>query len=57
MNSNKDYKQIVEEFIYDFPICEFYFLTPDELIFSDKVRIICEQQCPITASHGHALRG
>ncbi|NLL38213.1 MAG: DUF2284 domain-containing protein [Clostridiales bacterium] len=46
MNSNKDYKQIVEEFIYDFPICEFYFLTPDELIFSDKVRIICEQQCP-----------
>jgi predicted metal-binding protein len=45
MNNEKDYKEIVEEFIYDYPVCEFYYLTPDDLIFSDKVRFICEQEC------------
>lgn len=45
MNNEKDYTDIVETFIYDYPVCEFYYLTPDELIFSDKVRFICEQEC------------
>ncbi len=43
--SNRDYKELVEAFIYDYPVCEFYYLTPDDLIFSDKVRYICEHEC------------
>ena len=43
---SNDYKDIIETFIYDYPVCELYYLTLDDLIFSDKVRIICEQECP-----------
>ncbi len=46
INSEKDFKETIEEFIYDYPVCEFYYLRPDELIFSDKVRYICEHECP-----------
>lgn len=46
MNGEKNYKKIVDEFIYDYPVCEFYFVKPDELVFSDKVRYICEHECP-----------
>ncbi|UWG96457.1 DUF2284 domain-containing protein [Dehalobacter sp. DCM] len=46
MNVEKDYKDIIEGFIYDYPICEFFYLGRDELIFSDKVRTICEHECP-----------
>jgi predicted metal-binding protein len=35
----------IEEFIYDYPVCEFALLTPCELNFSDKVRYICEHEC------------
>jgi predicted metal-binding protein len=45
MNMGKCFKERVEEFIYEYPVCEFYFLTPDDLIFSDKVRYICEHEC------------
>lgn len=43
---NMDYKEIIESFIYDYPVCEFYYLKPDALIFSDRVRFICEHDCP-----------
>ncbi|SHI23168.1 Predicted metal-binding protein [Sporobacter termitidis DSM 10068] len=46
MNGEKDYKGIIEGFIYDYPVCEFYYLEPRNLIFSDKVRYICEHECP-----------
>ncbi len=46
MNIQKDYKEIIDGFIYDYPICEFYYLGLDDLIFSDKVRYICENECP-----------
>ncbi len=46
MNSTKDAMQLIETFIYNHPVCEFATLTPDELIFSDKVRFICEKECP-----------
>lgn len=39
------YQEIIEEFIYDYPILEFYYLNREELIFSDKVRYICEHEC------------
>ncbi|PKM71538.1 MAG: hypothetical protein CVU91_13335 [Firmicutes bacterium HGW-Firmicutes-16] len=32
--------------MYDYHICEFYYLGLDDLIFSDKVRYICEDECP-----------
>ena len=40
-----NYKDIIESFIYDYPICELHYLNVDELIFSDKVRYICEHEC------------
>ena len=46
MSNAKDYKEIIEGFIGDFPICEFYFLRLEDLIFSEKVRYICEHECP-----------
>lgn len=46
MSEQKPYEQLVEEFVFDYPICEYYFLEPGELIFSDKVRYICEHDCP-----------
>lgn len=42
---NNGCKEIIENFIYDYPVCEFYYLSPDDLIFSDKVRYICEHDC------------
>jgi predicted metal-binding protein len=41
-----DYKETIESFIYDYPFCEFYYLEQGDLIFSDKVRVICETECP-----------
>ena len=38
-------ERIIEEFIYDYPICEFYHITKNDLVFSDKVRYICEHEC------------
>ena len=46
MSNEKDYKAIIEGFIYDYPVCEFYYIGLDDLIFSDKVRYICEHECP-----------
>ncbi|NLO49123.1 MAG: DUF2284 domain-containing protein [Clostridiales bacterium] len=44
--NNKTINKIIEEFIYAYPVCEFACLTPGELNFSDKVRYICERECP-----------
>lgn len=38
-------ERIIEEFIYDYPVCEFYHIKKDDLVFSDKVRYICEHEC------------
>ena len=44
MNS-EEYKEIIEKFICDYPICEYYYITFKDLVFSDKVRYICENAC------------
>jgi predicted metal-binding protein len=44
--NTENYVNIIESFIYDYPVCEFYYLKPSDLIFSDKVRYICEKDCP-----------
>jgi predicted metal-binding protein len=46
MSGDKGFQESIDEFIYAYPVCEFYYLTPDNLIFSDKVRTICELGCP-----------
>ena len=35
----------LEEFIYNYPICEFYSIKHSDLFFSEKVRYICENEC------------
>lgn len=44
-------KEIIENTILQYPICEYYFGKRDELIFSDKVWYICEQDCE---RYGHS---
>ena len=36
----------IEEKITQFPICEYAFIRPEEIPFSEKVRYICETECP-----------
>ena len=36
----------IEEVLSGFPICEYAFLRPEELPFSEKVRYICRTECP-----------
>ena len=43
--------EIIESFIYRYPVLEFYLLTPGDLIFSEKVRFICENECE---HYGHS---
>ncbi|MCC8137314.1 MAG: DUF2284 domain-containing protein [Clostridiales bacterium] len=44
-------KEIIENTILQYPICEYYFGKTEELIFSDKVWYICEQDCE---RYGHS---
>jgi predicted metal-binding protein len=45
MSGEKDFKEIIDDFINEYPICEYYYLRPEDLIFSDKVRYVCEHEC------------
>lgn len=45
------YQEMIEEFIYDYPILEFYYFNREDLIFSEKVRFICENECE---HYGHS---
>lgn len=36
----------IEEIISEFPVCEFGFLNPDEIIYTERTQIICRQECP-----------
>lgn len=35
----------IETLLADYPICQYGFLKSEEIIFSDKVRYICETEC------------
>lgn len=41
----ESYQEKIESFIYDYPVCEFYYLTPEELTFTERVRYICTNGC------------
>ena len=44
MSSKKSYQETIQEFIYEYPVCEFYYLERADLIFSEEVRLICEME-------------
>lgn len=46
-----DYKENIESFLGEFPLCEYTFLEVEDLVFSEKVRFICENECP---RYGHS---
>ena len=43
---NEKLKKKIEEEITQFPICEYAFIRPEEIPFSERVRYICETECP-----------
>jgi predicted metal-binding protein len=45
------HQEIIESFITDFPVCEYIFMDTKDLIFSPKVRFICETECK---RYGHS---
>ena len=40
-------REWLEEKLKDFPLYEYAFITTDELVFADRVRYICEHECPM----------
>lgn len=36
----------IEEYITQFPIYQYEFLSTSDIVFSDKVRTICKKECP-----------
>lgn len=46
-----DHQEKINGFISDFPVCEYVFLEREQLVFSEKVRFICENECP---RYGHS---
>ena len=45
------YQEKIDEFIAEFPVCEYILLEREDLVFSDKVRFICENEC---SRYGHS---
>lgn len=45
MSTTRGFQEIIEGFVYDYPVCEFFYLTPGDLVFSQRVRAICETEC------------
>lgn len=37
-------QETIESFIFDFPICEIYFIEGKDLLISDEVRIMCQNE-------------
>ncbi len=37
MNREKNYREIMKGFIYEFPICEFHYLGFDDLMFFSAI--------------------
>ena len=37
----------LEQRLSELPLYEYAFLTPDELLFSERVRVVCSEECPM----------
>lgn len=44
MSRQKSYQETIKEFIHEYPVCEFYHLERGDLVFSEEVRLMCEQE-------------
>ena len=42
----KEIQTNIENRITEFPVCEYAFVRPEEIPFSEKVRYICQTECP-----------
>ena len=40
-------REIIEAQLAELPLYQYAFLTPDQLTFTDRVRWICEHECPM----------
>lgn len=40
-------RELLEERLAELPLYVYHFLTPEELEFSDRIRWICEHECPM----------
>lgn len=40
-------RELLEEQMADLPLYTYTYLTPEQLDFSDRIRWICEQECPM----------
>lgn len=40
-------KELLEQQLAELPLYVYHFLTPDQLEFSDRIRWICEHECPM----------
>ena len=48
---SNEHRERIESFFPEYPVCEYVFLETEDLVFSDKVRFICEKECP---RYGHS---
>ncbi len=39
-------KELIEEQIAEYPVCEYAFIKTEDIKFLDRVRYICETECP-----------
>ncbi len=46
MNVQEAVEDKIEEKLKAYPICEYAFLSPQEIPFRDEVRLICKNECP-----------
>ena len=44
----------LETALSELPLYEYFYFTTDELTFSDRIRWICEHECPMLGSAGSA---
>ena len=42
----KEEQTEIEGIIAAYPVCQYAFLKPEEIEFPERVRIICETECP-----------
>ena len=49
--SEADLFEKIEAFLADYPICQYGFLKSEDILFSDKVRYICENTAFLISMH------
>ena len=40
-------RELLEQGLADLPLYTYHFITPDDLEFADRIRWICEHDCPM----------